>query len=149
MLPRSQPLKICTWMPSVRSCRTGPAVERHARIDQWPPRNENAGPVLLHLGYAKGLLESGYGDVTRRPQGLRALCRNWARCWPRSPAIKARPSSSCFVRLEAAVKVAYEGEPFIDEVNDGPDYSIGVLCVSRGRTGRLRRSEARDVIVAD
>lgn len=46
------------------------------------------------------------------------------------------------------MKVAYEGEPFIDEINDGPDYSIGVLCVSRGISDAYVRSEARDVIVA-
>lgn len=95
-----------------------PAKKRH-RLKQTE--------ALPHLRYVEGLLDSRYGDITLGRVGP-IECAATACDEDQQLAMLVRRDGETFVqllvRLDKAIAQVYENDRFIDEVNNGPDYSI-------------------------
>jgi len=83
--------------------------------------------ALPKLKYIAHLLDTGYGDITLGRVGP-IHCAATACDEDMQLAMLVRRDSETLaqllVRLDKAIEQAYEHEHFIDEINNGPDYSV-------------------------
>jgi hypothetical protein len=83
--------------------------------------------VLPPLKYVGHLLDTGHGDITLGRIGP-IQCAATACDEDQQLAMPIRRDGESLVqllvRLDKAIEQAYEHSHFIDEVNNGPDYSI-------------------------
>lgn len=83
--------------------------------------------ALPHLRYVEGLLSAGYGDITVGAVGP-IKCAATACDEDQQLAMLVRRDGETLVqllvRLDKAIEQVYEHDRHIDEVNNGPDYSI-------------------------
>lgn len=92
-----------------------------------PKKSKKPGPELLpHLRYVESLLD-GNGDITLgRVASIKCVATACDEDMQLAMLVRRERESlvQLLTRLNTAIELAYERQQFIDEVNNGPDYSI-------------------------
>jgi hypothetical protein len=98
-----------------------------APADQSRASNNTVAELLPHLPYIEGMLKRGSGDIVIGRKGP-VLCAAVAADEDQQLAALSRRKGETLVqllvRLEQAIVSAYDRDHFIDEINNGPDYSL-------------------------